>query len=192
MPGPPTVPAVSAPARDDQELVAAHRGGDGRAFDELVRRHENRLWSVAVGVLRHPEDAADAVQEALVAAYRRFDGYRGDAAVGTWLHRILVNVCLDRLRRERSRPTVPWPDHDLPDVAADPAGTTTVRLDVDEALRLLPMPQRLAIELVDVQGWAVAEAAEILGVPVGTVKSRCARGRLRLAVLLGHLREEER
>lgn len=183
---------MSAPTRDDSELVAAHRGGDRKAFDELVRRHSPRMWSVAVGVLKGRQDAEDAVQEALVAAYRRFDGYRGDAAVGTWLHRILVNVCLDRMRREKRRPTVPWPEYDVPDHRSDTARTSSTRLDVHQALAELPLDQRLAIELVDVQGWAVAEAADILDVPVGTIKSRCARGRLRLAVLLGHLREEER
>jgi RNA polymerase sigma-70 factor (ECF subfamily) len=183
---------VSAPTRDDQELVAAHRDGDRLAFDELVRRHGDRMWSVAVGLLRHPEDASDAVQEALVAAYRGLHGYRGDAAVGTWLHRILVNVCIDRIRRERARATVPWPEGDIPDVRADPALTSSTRIDVGEALAVLPVEQRLAIELVDVQGCPVAEAAQILQVPTGTVKSRCARGRLRLAELLGHLREEER
>lgn len=181
---------MSAPARDDLALVAAHRDGDPRAFDELVRRHGDRLWSVALGVLRHPEDARDAVQESLLTAFRRLDGFRGEAALSTWLHRILVNVCLDRLRRERTRRTIPWPEQDVPDRRPDPVRALTTRIDVSQALALLPVDQRLAIELVDVQGHPVAEAARILEVPAGTVKSRCARGRLRLAVLLGHLREE--
>ncbi|GEL19399.1 RNA polymerase sigma factor SigM [Pseudonocardia asaccharolytica] len=183
---------MPAPSRSDHELVAAHRGGDRRAFDELVRRHGDRMWAVAVRTLRHSDDAADAVQEALVAAYRRIDGFRGEAAVATWLHRILVNVCIDRLRRERAHPTVPWPERDVPDRRDDPVREVTTRLDVDEALALLPVDQRLAIELVDVQGWPVADAATILQVAPGTVKSRCARGRLRLARLLGHLREGDR
>ncbi|NMI02167.1 RNA polymerase sigma factor SigM [Pseudonocardia acidicola] len=180
---------MSATPRSDIELVAAHRGGDRHAFDELVRRHGDRLWGVAVRTLRHREDAADAVQEALVAAYRRIDGYRGEASVSAWLHRVVVNVCIDRIRRERVRPTVPWPERDIAARGPDPVLEVTTRMAVDDALALLPAEQRVAIVLVDVQGYPVAEVAEILQVAPGTVKSRCARGRARLAVLLGHLRE---
>ncbi len=180
---------MSAPARSDVELVAAHRGGDRRAFDELVRRHGDRLWAVALRTLRHPEDASDAVQEALVAAYRQVDGYRGEAAVSTWLHRIVVNACIDRMRRERVRPTVPWPEREIAAPDPDPMVELTTRMAVDDALALLPVDQRLAIVLVDVEGYPVADVAAILCIPPGTVKSRCARGRTRLAVLLGHLRE---
>ncbi|AEA28764.1 RNA polymerase sigma factor SigM [Pseudonocardia benzenivorans] len=181
---------MSAPALDDVALVAAHRAGDPQAFDELVRRHGDRLWAVALGVLRDREEARDAVQESLLTAFRRLDGFRGEAALSTWLHRILVNVCLDRLRRAQRRRTVPLPEHDVPDGRPDPGRAVATRLDVTQALATLPVDQRLAIELVDVLGHPVAEAARILDVPTGTVKSRCARGRLRLATLLGHLREE--
>jgi len=170
--------------------MTAHRAGDTTAFGVLAGRYAEELWGVAVRTLRDPDDAADAVQEALVSAYRRAATYRGDASVRTWLHRVVVNACIDRIRHERARRTVPWPDRDVPARGADPALELATRLDVDEALAALPMEQRLAVVLVDVQGWAVAEAAAVLDVPVGTVKSRCARGRARLAVLLGHLREE--
>ncbi|WP_214370184.1 RNA polymerase sigma factor SigM [Pseudonocardia sp. H11422] len=179
---------MSVTTRSDLELVDAHRGGDRMAFDELVRRHGDRLWAVALRTLRHREDAADAVQEALVSAYRRIDGYRGEASVSAWLHRIVVNVCIDRIRRERVRPTVPWPERDVPARGPDPVQDLTTRLAVGDALALLPIEQRVAVVLVDVQGYPVAEVAAILQVPPGTVKSRCARGRARLAVLLGHLR----
>ena len=179
--------------RSDAELLAAHTAGDPDAFAELVRRHQNRLWSVALGTLRDPDDAADAVQDALISALRAAGGYRGDAAVTTWLHRIVVNACLDRLRRKRVRPTVELPGEG-PREPADPrdqiAEQDTVVV-VREALSELGADQRAAITLVDLHGYSVAEAAEIIGVPQGTVKSRCARGRLQLAVLLGHLRPEE-
>lgn len=171
---------------DDAQLLAAHRAGDPHAFGVLAERHFDRLWGVALRTLGHPDDAADAVQEALVAALRRADSYRGEASVSTWLCRIVVNGCIDRLRR--ARPTVPLPDHAQP--RPDPAGAVTTRLAVDAALLTLPPEQRVAIVLVDVQGWPVAEVAQLLEVPVGTVKSRCARGRSRLAALLGHLRED--
>lgn len=177
-------------APTDAELLAAHRAGDRTAFAELAGRHTDRMWGTAVQTLRDPHEAADAVQEALLSAHRHAAGFRGEASVRTWLHRILVNHCLDRLRHARVRPTAPWPEQDLPAHGADHASELATRLAVRDGLAALPDEQRLAIVLVDVQGYPVAEAAEILDVPVGTVKSRCARGRARLAVLLGHLREE--
>ncbi|TQM16128.1 RNA polymerase sigma factor SigM [Pseudonocardia kunmingensis] len=176
----------------DADLLAAHRAGDEHAFGELVSRYRAKMWGIAARTLQHPEDAADAVQEALVSAYRSAGSFRGDASVRTWLHRILVNACIDRIRQERRRGTVPVaevePRHQRGDVGAE----VVTRLSVERALAALPAPQRVAVVLVDVQGWPLHEVAEILEVPVGTVKSRCARGRVRLAVLLGHLREEER
>ena len=178
-------------ARSDRALLAAFQAGDRRAFDEVVRRYGDRLWSVALRVVRDPDDAADVVQEALLAAYRRAADYRGESEVGTWLHRIVVNKCIDRIRHDRSRPhTALGRRHHLLPGPGDPAEQATTRLAVVDALGHLPVPQRLAIVLVDVEGYPVAEAAAILEVPVGTVKSRCARGRIRLAALLGHLRED--
>lgn len=176
----------------DAELLAAHRAGEPDAFGELARRYRRELWAIALRTLGNPHDAADAVQEALVAAYRRASSYRGDASVRTWLRRIVVNACIDRIRHERVRRTVPWPERDLPSRRDDPGAEVATRMAVGEALALVPVEQRIAVVLVDVQGYPVAEAAAILEVPVGTVKSRCARGRARLAVLLGHLREEGR
>jgi RNA polymerase sigma-70 factor (ECF subfamily) len=176
--------------RADRELLDAHLAGERAAFDELVRRHGDRLWSVALRILRDPEDAKDVLQEAVVAAYRGAGRFRGDASVSTWLHRILVNKCLDLVRSRQVRPpAVGWPAADLAD-PRDVATTLVTRITITDALALLPVEQRVAVVLVDVQGCPVAEAAEILGIPAGTVKSRCARGRQRLAPILGHLREE--
>jgi RNA polymerase sigma-70 factor (ECF subfamily) len=178
-------------APSDAELLAAHLAGDRHAFGELVARYRNRLWGIAVRTLRHPEDAADVVQEALVAAYRRAGTYRGEASVRTWLHRILLNACIDRLRKEHRQRTVPLPESEPRERRPDVAMDVVTRLSVVDALAELPAHQRVAVVLVDVQGWPVDEVAEVLEVPVGTVKSRCARGRVRLGALLGHLREEE-
>src|SRR5215467_11238998 len=145
------------------------------------------MWAVAVRTLGDREEAADALQDALISAYRAADRFRGDSAVTTWLHRIVVNACLDRVRRAQARPTTELPEIE---VAAPSRDVDTV-LDVRSALGRLPADQRVAIILVDMQGLAVAEAAEVLGVPIGTVKSRCARGRARLAVILGYLRNPE-
>ncbi len=170
---------------DDAALLRAHAAGDPHAFSEIVRRHSDRLWAVALRTLGDREEAADALQDALLSAYRAAAGFRGDSAVTTWLHRIVVNACLDRVRRRQVRMTVPLPEIDS---APAPAVDFDTALVVRAALVQLPVDQRAALVLVDLQGYPVAEAATILGVAEGTVKSRCARGRARLAVLLGHLR----
>ena len=191
---------MSDPAgpRTDEALLRAHADGDRDAFAELMRRHRDRLWSVALRTLGDREEAADALQDALLSAHRAAGRFRGESAVTTWLHRIVVNACLDRVRRRQSHPTVPLPDgttYSDQDAAgvkgaepAAPAVDHDTALVVREALAQLPVEQRAALVLVDLQGYSVAEVAAILGVAEGTVKSRCARGRARLAVLLGHLR----
>lgn len=177
---------------DDAALLRAHVAGNGEAFGELVRRHRDRMWAVAIRTLGDREDAADAVQDALVSAYRSAHRFRGESAVTTWLHRIVVNACLDRARRRQARPTVPLPDTDAALArAAEPPVDSDTALVVHAALARLPAEQRIALVLLDMQGYSVAEIAELLGVPEGTVKSRCARARARLAVLLGHLRLDD-
>ena len=172
---------------EDRALLAAHVAGEPHAFDDLLRRHRQRMWAVAVRTLGDPEDAADAVQEASLSAYRAASSFRGDARVTTWLHRIVVNASLDRARRKAVRPTVPLPEQppaDPRDLLAERETTVAVQ----EALAALPEEQRAAVVLVDLTGFSVEDAAAILEVPPGTVKSRCFRGRARLAVSLGHLR----
>ncbi len=176
--------------RPDAELLAAHAVGDPSAFATLVHRHRDRLWAVALRTTGDPDEAADALQDALLKAHRSAASFRGDAQVTTWLHRIVVNACLDRMRRARSRPTVPLPEHDSahPVEPSDPLGRRELAWEIDRALRTLPDEQRAALVLIDVEGYSVDEAAELLGIPTGTVKSRCARGRAKLVPLLTHLR----
>ena len=184
---------MTDPGRSDAELLRAHAAGDPDAFEQIVRRHRDRMWAVALRTVREPEEAADALQDALVSAYRAAGTFRGEAAVTTWLHRIVVNACLDRIRHRQARPTVPLPE----DGPREPADTRDrmaeqdTAMAVEEALGRLPVDQRAAIILVDIEGYSVADAAEMLDVAEGTVKSRCARGRARLAVLLGHLRNPD-
>jgi len=187
---------TQADATSDADLLRAHVDGDPQAFAELVRRHRDRLWAVALRTIGDREEAADAVQDALLAAHRNAARFRGESAVTTWLHRIVVNACLDRIRRRQAHPTVPLPDGSRSDdrpAGVEPAAPVQdhdTRLVVRAALAALPADQRAAIVLVDVQGYPVAEAAEILGVAEGTIKSRCARGRARMAIALRHLRGE--
>jgi len=167
--------------RDDRELVRLHVDGDPDAFGELFRRHRDRMWAVALRTTGNRELASDCVQDAFISAFRRAGSYRGEAAVTTWLHRIVVNACLDRLRRDR--PTSQLPEHQLAD-RHDAHASVDTRLDVREALDRLPEGQRLALVLVDMHGLSVAEAALVLEVAEGTVKSRCSRGREALAAML--------
>jgi len=200
----------------DAELLRRHLEGDTEAFGALFLRHKDRLWAVALRTVCDPEDAADALQEAMVSAFRRAGDFRGESAVTTWLHRIVVNAAVDRLRRRQTR-SISWSgDPDALEALAaqgarggsslagspvagvtgqasgavpgDAAAAIEIRLDVDAALRMLPTEQRAALVLVDMMGYPVAEVAEILDVSVGTVKSRCARGRARLLPYLSHLR----
>jgi RNA polymerase sigma-70 factor (ECF subfamily) len=191
--GTPADPATPYDGVDDKALLARHVAGDREAFAELVRRHQDRLWRVALRTLGSPDDAADAVQDALLSAYRAAAGFRGDSAVTTWLHRIVVNACLDQARRRQSRPTSPLEGSAAADHPADDLlGSRETAAEVLAALRRLPTEQAAAIVLVDVEGYPVAEVAEILEIPVGTVKSRCARGRARLAETLLHLQPDDR
>jgi RNA polymerase sigma-70 factor, ECF subfamily len=200
----------------DADLLRRHVAGDSEAFGLLFQRHKDRLWAVALRTTCDPEDAADALQEAMISAFRRAKDFRGDSAVTTWLHRIVVNAALDRLRRKPAR-SVSWSgDPDALDAllaqdsrggpslavppprggaglltgtpSADPADAVETRLDIDAALRLLTPEQRAALVLVDMLGYPVAEVAVILAVSEGTVKSRCARARARLLPYLAHLR----
>ena len=196
MPATSSTPPPDPHDPEDRALVAAHLDGDPAAFGTLFARHRDRLWAVALRTTGDPEEAADALQDAMVAAFRRADSYRGDAAVTTWLHRIVVNACLDRLRRRKVRAADPLPeepeeqqdraavpsrDREDPAVAAERA---ELRRAVRAALDRLPVDQRVALVLVDVEGYSVQEASLLLDAAPGTVKSRCSRGRARLRVLL--------
>ncbi|WP_244930672.1 RNA polymerase sigma factor SigM [Nocardioides sp. W7] len=187
--------------RSDAALLAAHVDGDTTAFGVLFGRHRDRLWAVALRTMGNAEDAADGLQDGMIAAYRRAATFRGDAAVTTWLHRVVVNACLDRLRASKVRRTEALPD-DLEEYvgrgslvtsgpgSGDPADASVRaerRRAVLAALSRLPAEQRAALVLVDMEGYAVAEVAVMLDCPEGTVKSRCSRGRTRLAALLDDL-----
>ena len=189
-------PGPTPVSSSDADLLQAHVAGDPEAFATLVRRHQDRLWAVALRVMRNPDDAADALQDAYIAAFRRAGSFRGDAAVTTWLHRVVVNACLDRLRSMKVRAADALPEDldrspDLGTESADAAVEAAEQRDVVlAALGRLNPDQRAALVLVDMQGYSVEEAAAVLGCAPGTVKSRCARGRAKLVPLLKALRME--
>jgi RNA polymerase sigma-70 factor (ECF subfamily) len=171
----------------DATLLANHIQGSPTAFGVLVARHQDRLWALALRMMRSPDDAADVLQDAMIKAFRAAPGFRGQAAVSTWLHRITVNAALDALRSRGRAPLLAFdqvdPAQARPD-PRDPLAQVQTSLDVTAALAAIPADQRAAVVLVDMIGFSVAEAAEILECPPGTVKSRCSRARARLADLL--------
>jgi RNA polymerase sigma-70 factor, ECF subfamily len=167
------------PGRTDAELLEAHVAGDRYAFEELFYRHQRQLYRLARITSRDPDDAADALQDAMLSAHRCAPAFRHDASVSSWLYRIVVNACLDRLRRNKTHAAGPLED----DVChlGDPTPRVDTALVVERALLRLPVEQRAVVVAVDMQGYSVAETARILGVPEGTVKSRCSRARAKLA-----------
>lgn len=175
----------------DATLLRAHARGVAHAFAELLRRHNDHLWQTAVRTSYTREDAADSLQDALLSAHRTAGSFRGEAEVRSWLHTIVVNSCLDRIRRSKSRPALTLAPESLPE-PRNP-GSDIARLELsmllDNALFSLPPEQRTAVVAIDVEGYTVAEAAALLGVREGTIKSRCARARQRLQERLDFLRD---
>jgi RNA polymerase sigma-70 factor (ECF subfamily) len=172
------------PDRSDAELLAAHVAGERYAFEQLFHRHHRQLYRLAHITSRNPEDAADALQDAMLAAHRTAPRFRHDAAVSSWLYRIVVNSCLDRLRRNKSHLTTTLDDDAFQ--VGDPTPRVETALMIERALMRLPVEQRAAVVAVDMQGFSVAETARLLGVAEGTVKSRCSRARAKLAETLDY------
>jgi RNA polymerase sigma-70 factor, ECF subfamily len=173
--------------RTDEQLLAAHVAGDRFAFEDLFNRYHPQLYRLALITTRCPDDARDALQDAMLSAHCGAPKFRHDCSVSSWLYRIVVNACLDRLRRQKARPTTPLEALASAGAIGDPAPGVDTAIVVERALMGLPVEQRAAIVAVDMQGFSVAEAARMLGVPEGTVKSRRARARSKLAGTLGHL-----
>ena len=173
----------------DAELLARVVDGDHQAFDQIMRLHENRVFSICLRILGDREGALDATQETFLAAFRKADQYQGRSAVGTWICRIAINTCYDQLRRAKRRPTEPLPEHLDPEDhgAADRITAAGLRPEIERALASLPPDFRSAAILCDVEGIPLAEAAAVLDVPVGTVKSRVFRARRLLAAHLRNL-----
>jgi RNA polymerase sigma-70 factor (ECF subfamily) len=172
---------------DDADLVARAQHGDRAALDSLLDRHADRVHALCRRVIAHPEDALDATQEALIAIARGIARFDGRSAFTTWLYRVATNAALDELRRRRRRPE-PADLSSAPEVAGAGAFDTEVadRLDIDAALRDVPVDFRVAVVLRDLCDLDYSEIAEILELPPGTVRSRIARGRAVLAQRLGN------
>jgi RNA polymerase sigma-70 factor (ECF subfamily) len=171
--------------RSDAELIEAANGGDMGAFDTLVRTHAGAVYAHAYRFFGDPQAAQDATQEVWVNVYNSLSGFESRSAFTTWLFRVTRNVCLDMLRAGRrvAPPVDPITLHGL--AASDTAGEATARVDLETALRALSPEDRDAFNAVALFGLPYAEAASVLGVPAGTVKSRVFRARRALVALLG-------
>jgi RNA polymerase sigma-70 factor (ECF subfamily) len=171
------------PSPTDDELVAAAQAGDRAALDTLLRRHIDLIHAVCSRLAGNPADAADATQEALIAVVRGLPRFDRRAAPRTWMYRVATNACLDELRRRGRRPRLGLDDAmaERPDPAPPLDRSVTDRLTLDDALARLPDEFRVAVVLRDVQGMDYAQIAEVLQIPIGTVRSRIARGRQALA-----------
>jgi RNA polymerase sigma-70 factor (ECF subfamily) len=177
-------------AAEDIDLIKRFLDGDAGAFDELMSAHEDRVFGICLRMLRDRDAALDAVQDTFVNVFRKADRYKAEAAFSTWLYRVAMNTCYDHLRKAKRRPTQPMPEHLDPADArsADGFDSADVRPEIEEALQALSPEFRAAVVLVDLEGLALENAANMLAVPVGTVKSRVFRGRKLLARQLGNLR----
>lgn len=188
--------SVTEQVRDeDTELVQRARAGESEAVTELYRRHERRVYNLALRTLGNPWDAADVAQETFIKAFKNLGSFKGEARFGTWLHRIAVNAAYDYLRRQRPEPM----EAEILDDLSGPAGPAAVvgsgRDGIDPAVDGLSDPLRaalmdldegfrFAVVLCDLLGFPYNEAALILGVQEGTIKSRIFRAREALSAAL--------
>jgi RNA polymerase sigma-70 factor (ECF subfamily) len=186
---------VSFLDRSDEELIEAARRGDGAAMDALLRRHYGRVHAVCRRIVGSTRDADDAAQEAMIRIVRSLDRFDGRAAFGTWAYRIATNTSLDELRKRKRRPQLHVVRDDADDAGPpEPADqlshrqidSVADRMAIDAALAALPDEFRAAVVLRDVADLDYAEIADELGIPIGTVKSRIARGRRMLVEELGN------
>jgi RNA polymerase sigma-70 factor (ECF subfamily) len=181
------------PSTPEKRLIRAAQRGDLEAFNQLILRYQNLLFGIALRLLNDEDVASDAVQEALISAFRRFHTFRGDS-LRSWLARVVVNACYDEMRKKRRQHSVPLEQYNaegdeietsywLVDPQADPElqfESTELESAIQNSLNRLPSIYRIILVLVDIEGLSYEEAAMAAHVPVGTVKSRLARARLQM------------
>ena len=190
--GPHAADRNAAPATREQELALVERcrEGDLAAFEELYRAHAGRLFSLTFRMTGNQSDAEDLLQEVFLAAHRKLETFRGDAALGTWLYRLAMNLCLDHLRSRAARTSQltdslddePW----IADAGSRSLAERTVsKMDLERAIAVLPAGCRAAFVLHDIEGLEHQEVARTLGIAEGTSKSQVHKARMRLRALLG-------
>lgn len=200
-----TAHTPAAPVRNESELLARLRAGDNEAYEELVRENIARMLAVARRITRNEDDAQEAVQDAFLSAFRKISEFDGRSALSTWMHRIVVNACLMKLRSKRRRPErsiedmlpafredghfARSPRDNVADVRERGLEELEARELVERALDRLPEAHRTVIILRDIEELDTAEAAEMLGVTVDALKQRLHRARLALSRVIDELME---
>jgi RNA polymerase sigma-70 factor (ECF subfamily) len=181
-------------SRQESGWIKAARAGDETAFEWLVHRYEQRVYTLSIHLCGNPDDAQEAAQEAFLSAWQGLPSFRGDSSFATWMYRLTCNACTDLLRREKRHRAAAGPSLDdeernleLPDPAGDPceaAQRRETRQAVEEGLRELSADYRSVLVLREIQQLSYQEIALILKLDIGTVKSRISRGRKQLRTFL--------
>ncbi|MBQ4157163.1 MAG: sigma-70 family RNA polymerase sigma factor [Clostridia bacterium] len=183
--------------RDDDRLVDAALGGDMRAFELLMEKHESKMYAVALRMCANREDAQDCLQDAMLRIYKALPSFKGQSSFSTWAYRITMNTCLDELRRKKVRQAasldqmleVGWSPVDEENSTERHVDNQELKRNLSKAIQTLPEEMRAAVVLRDVQGFSYDEIASMLSTNVGTVKSRISRGREKLREILSKDRE---
>ena len=188
---------------DDRALVRGAQRGDMRAFEELVARHRDKIYARAYSMMRNEEEAVDLSQEAWVKGWQRLRQFQGDASFGTWMTRIVINLCLDQLRKHKRQRTesIEAMDEDsggverhMPVVIINPTAgleRAELRQRIDRALGLLSYEHRTVLVLHEFEEMEYKEIARTMGCSIGTVMSRLFYARRKLAALLVDLKQQD-
>ena len=171
-------------------MLERYLTGDVVAFDQIMAAHEDRVFAVCLRIMANRDAALDAAQETFITLFRKAGQFKGQSAFSTWLYRVAVNTCYDQLRKQKRRRTEQLPeDRDPPDVTTEDRLTSVeLRPEIEEAIGALPTEFQAAVILSDLEGLPLQTVADVLEIPVGTVKSRVFRGRKLLPESLGNLR----
>ena len=170
----------------DLALAGRIRNGDAAAFELLYRQHATRLYNLAGRMAGSSQEADDLLQEIFLTAYRKLDTFKGASALGTWLYRLAMNVCLDRLRSKAAKQKAVTDTIDETAGYAGPGLSQVSRLDLERAIQSLPEGSRAAFLLHDVEGFDHLEVGRILGIAEGTSKSQVHKARMRIRSYLAH------
>ncbi len=187
---------------EDQELVKAAQGGDMQAFEQLVARHRDKIYARAYTMMRNEEEAVDLSQEAWVKGWQRLKQFQGESSFGTWMTRIVINLCLDQLRKHKRQHTESIEEmneesggveRQMPIVTVNPTAgmeRTELRHRIDRALAQLSYEHRTVLVLHEFEELEYKEIAKVMGCSIGTVMSRLFYARRKLAALLEDLKKE--
>ncbi len=177
---------------EEERLVEKAILGDSYAFEQLMEKHESKMYAVALRMCANREDAQDCLQDAMIRIYKALPSFKGQSSFSTWAYRITMNTCLDDLRRKKVRQAASldamldlgWTPSDENDTPERHQDNAEMRRAISKAIQTLPEEMRSAVVLRDIQGFSYDEIAVILSTNVGTVKSRISRGREKLREIL--------